>query len=157
MNSILPLLMVDCSVAVKWKFLSEPHAPEAREMFLDWQAGACTVCAPDQIFVELTSAFLGASRGKSPRLTVNEAKEAIEHIASLPFVIFRTRSKKSLQRALEIAHQFNQRAYDCIYVALAERKKVEFWTGDQRLYNALHQHFRFLRWIGDYQRKRPEE
>ena len=37
-------------------------------------------------------------------------------------------------------------------LTLAERKRIELWTGDQRLYNALHQAFPFIRWLGDYQR-----
>jgi hypothetical protein len=41
-----------------------------------------------------------------------------------------------------------------ICVALAE-KKVAFWTGDEKLYDALHSPFPFVRWIADYQRKRP--
>jgi predicted nucleic acid-binding protein len=46
-----------------------------------------------------------------------------------------------------------QRAYDCLYVALAERDGIELWTGDERLYNALHAQHPFVRWIADYQRR----
>jgi hypothetical protein len=44
----------------------------------------------------------------------------------------------------------NQRIYDCFYVALAEREGVNFWTGDERLYNALATHLPFIRFIADY-------
>jgi hypothetical protein len=36
-------------------------------------------------------------------------------------------------------------------VALAERDGVELWTGDERLYNALHAQYPSVRWIADYQ------
>jgi hypothetical protein len=65
--------------------------------------------------------------------------------------------KAGRRRAFIIAQRFQQRAYDCLYVALAEQQGVEFWTGDRRLYNALPTHYVFVQWIGDYQRQRPEE
>jgi hypothetical protein len=36
-------------------------------------------------------------------------------------------------------------------VALAERDGLELWTGDERLYNALHAQYPSVRWITDYQ------
>ncbi len=58
-------------------------------------------------------------------------------------------------RVLAIARQYHRSAYDSAYIALAEQEGVEFWTGDQRLYNALHAHLPFIRWIADYRRLRP--
>jgi predicted nucleic acid-binding protein len=43
----------------------------------------------------------------------------------------------------------------CSNVAIAERKRIEFWAGDQRLFNALHGAFPLVRWIGDYRPLRP--
>lgn len=148
-------LLADCSVVAKWKLASELHASQAGELLLDWQAGVIQVCASDQLFVELMNALLRACRAPSPRLTVDEAEAAHGEVSALPFAVFKTRGRRLLARALRIAHRHNQRGYDCVYVALAERKGIEFWTGDQRLYNALHSSFPFIRHIASYARKRP--
>ncbi len=72
---------------------------------------------------------------------------------AFPFTLYKT-TPKLVSRAFEIAVPSHQHAYDCIYVAVAEAKKLEFWTGDERLYNALHSTFPFIRRIAHYQRKR---
>src|SRR5713226_2120653 len=123
-------LAVDCSVAVKWKILTEPYAAEAREIFLDWQQGTVEVCAPGVIQAEVTSALLGAYR--HGRVTEAEATDAIRELLALPFVFYETTAAIAL-RAFAVARQQNQGAFDCIYVALAEQEGVEFWTGDLRL------------------------
>lgn len=142
-------------MVVKWKLTSEPHASQARELFLDWEQGAIEVCVPDQLLVEVANALLGASRKHPPRLTLTEASAALRDLLDMPFTIYKATGKRMVPRAFEIAQQYNQRVYDCIYVALAERKDIEFWTGDERLYNALHSAFPFLCWIADYVRRRP--
>jgi predicted nucleic acid-binding protein len=42
-----------------------------------------------------------------------------------------------LPRALEIAKQFRQTVYDCLYVALAEREGYELVTADDKLVLAV--------------------
>jgi predicted nucleic acid-binding protein len=148
-------LLLDCSVTVKWKITSEPHAAQARELLLDWQQDAVQICVPDQLLAETVSAFLGACRKHPPRLTVDEARSSIREILALPFTILKTTAKGIALRAFEIAHQYGQRAYDSMYVALAERKRITFWTGDERLYNAFHRDFPFVSWIANYTPQRP--
>jgi predicted nucleic acid-binding protein len=96
------------------------------------------------------SAFLRAHRrGRVSRL---EAEDAVRDLLALPFVLFD--GAPIVMRAFEIAQAHNQRSYNCIYIAATEREGLELWTGDQRLYNALQAHFAFVRWVGDYQRRR---
>ena len=151
MTATIPELLVDCSVVVAWKIISEPYASQARELFVDWQQGALRVLATDQLFVEMLSAFTKATRGTGPRLMADEARTAIQDVLDLPFSVLRTRGKRTVLRAFEIAQRYNQRGYDCVYVSVAERRQVEFWTGGQRLYNALHADYPLIRWIADYQ------
>lgn len=155
MAPVVPRLVVDASTVAKWKLTSESHAAEARELLLDWEQGSIQVCVPDQLLVEIVSAFLGSARRHPPRLTVVQARAALRDLLALPFTVFRTRGTALLARAFDIAHQHNQRAYDCVCVALAERKRLEFWTGDDRLCNALHADFTFIRPIAAYARRRP--
>ena len=150
MAQTIERLVVDCSVVVKWKITAEDNADEAEELFLDWQKPAVEVCAPNLLQSEVMSAFLRAHR--RGRVTDVEARDALRDLLALPYLLFDV--APIVVSAFEIAQQHNQRSYDCIYVALAQREGVELWTGDQRLYNALRPHFAFVRWIADYQRKR---
>jgi len=154
MNALAPEILADCSIIAKWKLTTEDFATEAAEILDDWEQGAVQICVPDQLFAELVSALLSSSRKHPPRLTQAEAKDALSDLLNSPFTIFQTRGRKLLLRAFDIAVQFNLRVYDCIYVALAERKRIELWTADERLYNALHATFPFVRWIAHYQRRR---
>jgi predicted nucleic acid-binding protein len=139
-------------VVVKWQFPSEPHGPEAEELRLDWRHQAVDVHAPQILLAEVASSCLRAHR--RGRLTETEATNAIQLLLGLPFVLHEM-TTPLLLRAFQIAQRYNQPAFDCIYVALAEQEGSELWTGDQRLNNALRLPFPFVRSIADYQRKRP--
>jgi len=143
----LTRVVVDCSVVVKWKILTEDHAAAAEALLGDWEQQVVDVLVPNHFPSEVISAFLRASR--RGRLTTDEAREAIRDLLALPFVLCDVTALAD--RAFTIAHQRQQRAYDCLYVALAEREGSELWTGDERLYNALHTQYPFVRWIADYQ------
>ena len=147
MADALTRLVVDCSVVVKWKIPTEDHAAAAEALFGDWEHHVVDVLVPNHFPSEVISAFLRASR--RDRLTTDEAREAIRDLLALPFVLCDVTALAD--RAFTIAHQHQQRAYDCLYVALAERDGVELWTGDERLYNALHAQHPLVRWIADYQ------
>jgi predicted nucleic acid-binding protein len=146
-------LVVDCSVVVKWKIPTEDHAAAAEALLLDWEHQAVEVFVPHHFPSEVISAFLRAYR--RDRITADEAWQAIRDLLALPFVLCDV--VPLAERAFAIAHQHQQRAYDCLYVALAERHDMELWTGDERLYNALHLHYTWVRWIADYHRRGSEE
>ena len=146
-------LVVDCSVVVKWKIPTEDHAAAAEELLLDWEHHVVEVSVPNHFQSEVISAFLRAYR--RDRITADEAREAIGDLLALPFVLCDV--APLAERAFVIAQQHQQRVYDCLSVPLAARDGVELWTGDERLYNALHVHYTCVRWIADYQRRRLEE
>jgi predicted nucleic acid-binding protein len=147
MADTLARVVVDCSVVVKWKILTEDHAAAAEALLGDWEQQGVDVLVPNHFPSEVLSAFLRAAR--RGRLTMDEAREAVRDLLALPFVLCEVTALAD--RAFTIAHQRQQRAYDCLYVALAEREGSELWTGDERLYNALHAQYPFVRWIADYQ------
>lgn len=56
------------------------------------------------------------------------------------------------QQAFELAARFNRPAvYDSYYLALADQLQCLFWTADERLYNAIHEDYPLIRWLGHYQ------
>ena len=147
MADALARVVVDCSVVVKWHIPTEDHAAAAEALLGDWEQQVVDVWVPNHFPSEVISAFLRASR--RGRLTTDEAREAIRDLLALPFVLCDV--TVVADRAFTIAHQHQQRAYDCLYVALAEREGSELWTGDERLYNALHTQHPLVRWIADSQ------
>jgi predicted nucleic acid-binding protein len=53
------------------------------------------------------------------------------------------------ERAVTLTRQFNRPAtYDSHYLAIAEEMRIEFWTMDQRLYNAVKHHVPWIRLLG---------
>jgi predicted nucleic acid-binding protein len=144
--------VVDCSVALKWRSPAELHYAEAMELFLDWQQAVVELIAPTILKAEFLSASLrGCRRG---RISMVEALDTIRYLLALP-IFYYDITLPWIERAFEIAYNYGQGSHDCLYVALAEREGVEFWTGDQRLFNALHSPLPFVRWIGTYRRRRP--
>lgn len=56
-----------------------------------------------------------------------------------------------LKRSYELAAQLNRpTAYDAQYLAVAERLDCEFWTADQKLFNAAATTLRWVKWIGSF-------
>lgn len=54
-----------------------------------------------------------------------------------------------LKRAYELATKFKRpTAYDAQYLALAEHLSCDFWTTDERLYNAIKDDFQQIHWLG---------
>jgi predicted nucleic acid-binding protein len=49
-----------------------------------------------------------------------------------------------IPRALDLSSQFQQSAYDCLYVALAEREQCPLVTADDKLVKKLAPHFPFI-------------
>ena|SRR5438132_301152 len=152
MVSVSDQLVMDCTVAVKWEITGEPHAAEAVKLLRDWQHGVTGIHTPSHFRAEVVSAFLRAFR--RGRITDVEAENSIRSLLAASLQLHEICAGLA-DRAFAIARRHGQGAFDCIYVALAEREGIEFWTADQRLYNALHAHYPFIRWLAHYQRRRP--
>ncbi len=57
-----------------------------------------------------------------------------------------------LKRGYELATKYNRpTAYDAQYLALAERLACDFWTADERLFNAVKEAFPQVHWLGNWQ------
>jgi predicted nucleic acid-binding protein len=80
--------------------------------------------------------------------TAAESRQALEQ--ALAFEINFLEPPNFHQRAFELAERLNRPAtYDSHYLALAEYLGCEFWTADERLVNAAHSTFSWVRWVGE--------
>jgi predicted nucleic acid-binding protein len=137
---------------VKWDLPLESFATEAREMMQDLQVNAVELCAPDLLHAEIVNVFWRAER--QGRVTEAEAVAGIQRLLATGIVLYPVASLAL--RAFQMAHAHNRSAYDCLYIALAEQEGIEFWTGDERLFNAISPVFPFVRFIRDYAAQRPQ-
>ena len=81
-------------------------------------------------------------------LTVAEADSACDLLLAQP--VQAMIDDALLRRGLALATQFNRpTAYDAQYLAVAERLGCDFWTADERLYNAVNTQLPWVRWLGN--------
>jgi predicted nucleic acid-binding protein len=89
--------------------------------------------APDLLGVECANIMW-----KKVRLGDLEPRDAagrLDLLVRAPVAI--TASRELLDRALQIALDLKHPVYDCVYLALAERRKIPLVTADRRLVSAV--------------------
>jgi predicted nucleic acid-binding protein len=142
------VVIVDTSIALKW-VMDEDDSTKAAALLSRWFVQETTVLAPTLLMYELTNAIYKHVR--KGEIDLNDASQALDD-ALLGFVEFVSPGDSSLsRRAIQLAHQYKLPAtYDAYYLALAERENCDYWTADERLWNAVKSKLPWVRWLGDY-------
>lgn len=79
--------------------------------------------------------------------TPEHAKLALDTLLRYPVIT--VMDDALLSRAYDIAIEYNRpTAYDSQYLAVAERYEADFWTADERLFNAVNGRFPRVYWLG---------
>ncbi|MGI8553362.1 MAG: type II toxin-antitoxin system VapC family toxin [Dehalococcoidia bacterium] len=142
---VTDIAVVDASLAVKW-VLTEPYTSEAIALHDEWDRGGVRLLVPPLLTYEATNVV--HQRVRRRQFTDAQAHRALAALISLvgPYV----RYVLGLEtRALEFARHFSLSAtYDSQYLALAESADCEFWTADERLWNAVSGALSWVHWIG---------
>jgi len=137
--------VVNASVAVKWINPNEPWANEAQSLLNDFQMRKLRVIVPLFWCFEIANALRKAvSRNELP---LTQANQALNALLSLPVEV---RPLPDPLATFKAALDFGCTIYDAFYLMLAFELGCEFWTADLRLYNACHNRFEWVKWIGDY-------
>jgi len=103
-----------------------------------------TPCAPRLWLSETTSAIRFLLSQKE--ITSEEAELALRTIHGLRVEIINEDEELCL-RALELAGKLgHSKAYDAIYLALAEKLVADFWTADEKLVNRCQKDLK-LSWV----------
>lgn len=147
MTPAVPRLVVDASVAVKWYLPDEEYTVQARGVFRRYERGEIKLAAPTHIRYEVASAITVATRGRAPRLTLEQGRQAIEEFLALDLET--TGDTKIVRLAYGLAHEYGCAFYDALYLALAQEMGVPFITADGRLYRRVRAIPTVL-WIGDF-------
>lgn len=129
------------------RVLQETFTPQAKALVNHWIAQNSQIAAPTLLHYEIVAAMRKwVHRGA---LTTPEAIKKRDILLAQPVQLMV--DKKLLRRGFELATHFNRpTAYDSQYLAVAERLGCEFWTADERLFNALAQDLNWVKWIGNF-------
>jgi predicted nucleic acid-binding protein len=131
--------VLDTSVAIK-TVIKEADSARAIRLRDDFLNGVHQLLAPDLFPTEICNVLMMAER--TGKILPGEANSFfLDFLRDLPAL---HDAIPLLPRALEIATQFRQTVYDCLYVALAEREGCELATADDKLIKAIQQSLPFV-------------
>ncbi len=135
MTSTADQLVLDASVGIKWYFADEEDNSLAREILRAYLADELGLVAPTHIHYEVFNALMVASRLRMPRLTQDDAIQAMEEFLRL--AIPTITDDALLRSARTVAFRYGCAFYDGLYLALAERLNIRLITADRKLYNLV--------------------
>jgi len=140
-------VVIDSSVALKWRLRDEEATQQADALLDDFLAGDLYLFTPTLFDYEVANALkVAMSKG---RLSRDEAALALEYYGQ--YGIERVDFKPVRSLAFQLACQYQRSVYDSAYLALAQSLGLWFYTGDKRLFNAVSDQLLWVRWIGDYE------
>lgn len=139
-------VVLDSGILIASVFL-ETLTPNAKHLLKRLQADDVTLHAPTLLRYESVAVVRKAVYQK--RVTPDEGARIRDAMLSYPLTLhFDT---ALLKRGYELATEYNRpTAYDAQYLALAERLSCEFWTADERMFNAIKDRFSNIRWLGNW-------
>lgn len=139
------MVCVDANLIVR-TLLPGPFRREALTLFEYWQRKKIALIAPSLLAFEVTSTIRHLVFLKEIPLACGE--EALANFLRMPIRLSTRRGIFPL--AWKLAAEFSRpRAYDTAYLALARLLGCEFWTADEKLYNAVRDKFKWVKWIGE--------
>lgn len=138
-------VVLDSGIFIASVFI-ETLTPQATELLKQLQAERVTLSAPTLLHYECVAVVRKAVH--QGRISPEEGLQARNALLSYPITLHFDRAL--LNRGYELATEYNRpTAYDAQYIALAERLSCDFWTADERLFNAINKRFEQAHWLGD--------
>jgi predicted nucleic acid-binding protein len=122
-------LVIDASIAVKW-VVEEGGTPEALAL-----RQKAKLIAPELLVAECANILW--KKVQKNQLLQEEALLAARLLQGAEIELLPMLSL--LEAATQISIEIGHPAYDCLYLALAIKKKCQFVTADERLLRKLHQ------------------
>lgn len=124
-------IVVDASVAVRAVLPPRPGKADTLAAFVDWHRRGVRLLAPDLLFIEATSAVRRAVASKAVSAEVGQTAVADVFTLGIEAVPI---ERELCLRALSLAAELGQvRAYDALYLAVAELNETVCVSLDERL------------------------
>jgi predicted nucleic acid-binding protein len=140
-------VVIDASVALKWRLRDEEATQQADALLEDFLAGKLVLLTPTLFDYEIANALRVAVTRQ--RLSESDAVATLADFAQYAIVRYDYAGISS--RTFDLSGQHQRSAYDSAYMALAQAQGVWFFTGDKRLFNAVGQILAWVKWLGVYQ------
>lgn len=121
-------LVIDASVACKW-FIEEEGSSAALEAVQSNEG----LIAPDLIVAEVCNTVWKKLRGG--QVTESQAEAAVESVGG--FFDDLVPAAELAEPSFAIARSLDHPVYDCLYLALAERRDARLLSADRRLLGRL--------------------
>jgi predicted nucleic acid-binding protein len=143
MNSVV---CVDANVVVR-TLVYGAFSEQATALLRQWSHEHTSLIAPSLFGFEVVSTLRRLVYLKE--IQPAEGEEAFDRFLKFKIRLYNRQVLSVL--SWQLAQQFNRpRAYDTAYLALAQLQNCDFWTADEKLYNAVSQKLPWVRWIGNY-------
>lgn len=139
-------IVIDASVALKWQFRDELETEQAIQMLADFIDGRIELISPTLFAYEIVNAVHIAV--VKERIPEKEGLDAINDILSVGIRLIDF--TEFVESTFNRAQGYKRSAYDCAYLSLAEREGCPMFTADKRLFNALKDKVKYIKWVGDY-------
>jgi predicted nucleic acid-binding protein len=137
---------IDATIVI-WSLVTFPLSNIAGALLRTWQETETTLIAPTLLAFEVTATLRRLVYLKE--ITPAEGDDVFARFLRLEIQL--SSRQDIFPLAWELAKQFNRsRAYDTAYLALAQLNQCDFWTADEKLYNAVRAKLPWVKWIGDY-------
>jgi predicted nucleic acid-binding protein len=140
-------IVLDASVALKWRLRDEEATQQPDALLEDFLAGKLELLTPTLFDYEIANAL----RVAVTRQRLSEQDAAVTLADFAQYAIVRYDFSGIASRTFQLSGQHQRSAYDSAYMALAQAQGVWFFTGDKRLFNAVGQALAWVKWLGDYQ------
>jgi predicted nucleic acid-binding protein len=138
-------VVVDASLALKWA-IEEPDSARALALLEDWRNQGRVLIAPPLFLYEVANVL--AKRMRRGQFTLEQVTERMRFFLESGPRLHHIGTTHL--RALELVERLHlSTAYDAHYVALAEVRRCECWTADERLWNSVKRQLPMVRWIGE--------
>jgi predicted nucleic acid-binding protein len=139
-------IVIDSSVALKWRLRGEEAEAEADALQDNFLAGRIRLLIPTLFDYEIVNTLkVAVVRG---RISKAVAEQAIADYQAHGFERYDFLHLEDL--AFQLAFQYQRSVYDAAYLALAQTEGVTFYTGDKRLFNAVSASLPWVKWIEAY-------
>lgn len=140
------IIVIDANILIAFGLADEPLHTQAQQILSVWASAGANLTAPRLFRSEITAVARKAVYQQ--RLTHEHGRRVLIRLLAYPVALYE--DSALLEAAYDLAETFNRpRAYDTQYMALAQRLSCEFWTADERLFNAVKDRVAGIRWLGN--------
>ena len=136
------MIVVDCSVAVKWVRTSEEDADKAYLILTSHLSNKDKIIVPDFIFIELANVLVTKSR-----YTDREVRQGLNYIFKTNLNITKV-EKEILMKSAMLANKYKTTIYDMIYAVIAKKHKALLITTDENFIEKTK--FSYVKLLSEY-------